>query len=127
MTQIPAWAALTTAILLVVGAAVTLIGALGLLRLQSFYEKVHAPTLGTTCGSGCIALASIIYFTAAGTRPVLHELLIVLFVTVTTPITLMILVRAAMSRDMSESRQSEAGNVTPNETRLSRPPNTDFK
>lgn len=127
MTQIPAWAALTTAILLVVGAAVTLIGALGLLRLQSFYEKVHAPTLGTTCGSGCIALASIIYFTAAGTRPVLHELLVVLFVTVTTPITLMILVRAAMSRDMSESRQSEAGSVAPNETRLGRPPNTDFK
>jgi multicomponent K+:H+ antiporter subunit G len=107
MTQIPAWAALITAILLVAGAAVTLIGTLGLLRLRSFYERVHAPTLGTTLGSACIVLASIIYFTTAGTRLVLHELLIIIFITVTTPITLMILVRAALSRDMSESRHSE--------------------
>ena len=106
MTELPAWATLITAALLVVGAGATLIGALGLLRLQSFYERVHAPTLGTTCGSGCIALASIIYFTAAGTRPVLHELLIITFITVTTPITLMVLVRATLSRGAAERRLS---------------------
>ena len=49
--------------LLFVGAAVTLVGSLGLLRLGSFYERVHAPTLGTTLGTGCIAIASMIYFT----------------------------------------------------------------
>ena len=45
---LPAWAALLTALLVLVGAAVTLIGALGLLRLGTFYARVHAPTLGTT-------------------------------------------------------------------------------
>ena len=73
-----------TAILLVAGAAITLIGALGLLRLRTFYERVHAPTLGTTLGTGCIVMASMIYFSAVGSRPILHELLILLFVTVTT-------------------------------------------
>lgn len=107
MTDIPAWAALITAILLVTGAAVTLIGTLGLIRLQSFYERVHAPTLGTTLGSACIALASMVYFTAAGSRFVWHELLIIIFITVTTPITLMILVRGALARDVSESRHSD--------------------
>jgi multicomponent K+:H+ antiporter subunit G len=34
-----------------------------------------------------------------------HELLIVVFITVTTPISLMILVRAAVLRDESEARQ----------------------
>ena len=88
-----------TAILLVAGAAITLVGALGLVRLGSFYQRVHAPTLGTTLGVTCVALASMIYFSALGTRPILHEALILIFVTITTPITLMILVRAARLRD----------------------------
>ena len=104
--EVPAWAAMITAILLVAGAAVTLIGALGLLRLRTFYERVHAPTLGTTMGTAFIVLASIIYFAAAGTRPALHELLILLFVTITTPVTLMILVRAALLRDRSEKESA---------------------
>src|SRR4051794_30817617 len=101
--QIPAWAAVLTAVLLFLGAAVTLVGSLGLLRLGSFYERVHAPTLGTTFGTASIALASIIFFSALQTRPVLHELLIVVFVTLTAPVTLTILVRAALFRDTSEN------------------------
>ena len=96
--ELPVWAALSTAMLLVSGAAFTLIGSLGLFRFKTFYERVHAPTLGT----GCILLASIIYFTVLQTRPVLHEILIAVFVTVTTPVTLMILVRAALLRDRLE-------------------------
>ena len=96
--------ALLTAALLVAGAAITLVGALGLVRLQTFYQRVHPPTLGTTLGVSCVALASMIYFSALGTRPILHEVLIVIFVTVTTPVTLTILVRAASLRDQSSSR-----------------------
>jgi multicomponent K+:H+ antiporter subunit G len=101
--DIPALAALLTVILLVVGAAITLIGTLGLIRLQTFYQRVHAPTLGTTLGTACIALASMVYFSALGSRPVVHEVLILIFITVTTPITLMILVRAAVSRHEAEN------------------------
>ena len=107
--ELPAWAAVLTAMLLLVGAAVTLIGSLGLLRLGSFYERVHAPTLGTTLGTGCIAIASMIYFSVLGTRPVLHEVLIAVFVTVTTPVTLMVLVRAALFRDRSENTAGVPG------------------
>jgi len=102
--EIPALAATLTALLLVVGAATTLIGALGLLRLRTFYQRVHAPTLGTTLGTAFIAIASMIYFSMAEMRPVLHELLIIIFVIVTTPITLMILVRAAVFRDETENQ-----------------------
>jgi multicomponent K+:H+ antiporter subunit G len=101
--EVPTLSAILTAMLLVVGAAMTLIGSLGLLRLRSFYERVHAPTLGTTLGTTCVALASIIYFSTVEARAVLHELLIIVFVTVTTPITLMVLVRAAVFRDEFES------------------------
>ncbi|MGD9615533.1 MAG: monovalent cation/H(+) antiporter subunit G [Alphaproteobacteria bacterium] len=101
--ELPAWAAVLTAVLLFLGAAVTLIGSLGLIRLGSFYERVHAPTLGATFGTAAIALASMVFFSALQTRPVLHEVLIIVFVTVTTPVTLTVLVRAALFRDRSEN------------------------
>lgn len=107
--ELPAWAAIVTAALILLGAAITLIGSLGLLRLKSFYDRVHAPTLGTTLGTGCILLASMLYFSVLQTRPVLHEILIAVFVTVTTPVTLMILVRAALLRDRWENAQKFGG------------------
>jgi multicomponent K+:H+ antiporter subunit G len=107
-TELPAWAAILTSALLILGAGITLIGSLGLLRLKTFYERVHAPTLGTTLGTGCIILASMTYFTTLETRPVLHEILIAVFVTLTTPVTLMILVRAALLRDRWERLQRQA-------------------
>ena len=104
LAELPPWAALLTAALVLAGAATTLIGSLGLLRLQSFYDRVHAPTLGTTLGTACIALGSMICFSVLQSRPVLHEILIALLVTVTTPVTLMILVRAALFRDSLEGK-----------------------
>ena len=99
--EVSSLVAVITATLLVLGAATTLVGALGLVRLQSFYQRAHSPTLGTAFGVACVALASMIYFSAAGTRPILHEVLILIFVTATTPITLIILVRATRLRDES--------------------------
>jgi multicomponent K+:H+ antiporter subunit G len=110
-----------TAALLIVGAAITLIGSLGLLNLRSFYERVHAPTLGTTLGTVCIALASMVHFSALATRPVLHEVLVVVLVTVTTPVTLMILVRAAVLRDRYEGNEFFMSK-TENRDRQSAPP-----
>lgn len=102
---LPAWAALLTALFLLVGSAVTLIGSLGLLRFSSFYARVHAPTLGTTLGMGSILVGSALYFSVIETRPVVHEILIAGFVTLTTPVTLMLLVRAALYRDRTEGRK----------------------
>ena len=75
--HLPPWAAALTAFLLLVGAAVTLVGSLGLLRFGTFYERVHAPTLGTTLGTVFIAAASIVCFSVLQSRPVLHEILII--------------------------------------------------
>ena len=102
--DLPGWAALLVALLILLGSGLTLVGALGLLRFRSFYERVHAPTLGSTLGMVCILLASALYFSIGQTRPVVHEILIGLFVTVTTPVTLMLLVQATLYRDRQEGR-----------------------
>ena len=50
VSAVPVWMAMLIALLVVLGATLALIGSIGLLRLRSFYERVHAPTLGTTLG-----------------------------------------------------------------------------
>ena len=104
--ELPAWAALLTALLIVLGAALALIGSIGLLRLRSFYERLHAPTLGTTLGTTLILTASVIFFSMLEGRAVLHELLIGAFMIVTTPVTYMLLVRAALHRDSFATNES---------------------
>ena len=98
---LPAWAALLTSFLVLLGAGFTLTGAIGLLRLKTFYERMHAPTLGATWGVAGILLGSIVFFSVLQSRPVLHEVLIAIFATVTTPVTLTLLARAALYRDRS--------------------------
>ena len=104
--DLPVWAALLVSLLLLLGTALSMTGALGLLRLGDFYQRVHAPTLGATLGAGCVLFASMIFFSVLQTRPIVHEVLIAVFVTVTTPVTLMVLVRAAAHRDRSEGNSS---------------------
>ncbi len=100
--DLPLWAAILVSFFLLFGAGLTLIGSVGFLRFKTFYERLHAPTLGTSWGTGGIVMASMIYFTVTQQRPVFHEILIGIFVTVTTPVTLMLLARAALHRDRSE-------------------------
>jgi len=103
--DLPTWAALVVALFMLSGAAMTLIGSLGLIRLKSFYERVHSPTLGATVGVGSMAVASIVCFTADEGYLVLQDILILMFVTLTTPVTLMLLARAAIYRDRVEGEQ----------------------
>lgn len=100
--MLPAWAALLTALLVLIGAGLTLFGAIGTLRFATFFERVHAPTLGTSWGTGAIVLGSIVCFSVLGSRLVVHEILIGVFITITTPVTLMLLARAVLYRDRTE-------------------------
>jgi multicomponent K+:H+ antiporter subunit G len=101
--DLPVWAALPAALLLIAGGLLTLIGALGLLRLRDFYSRMHAPTMGTTLGSGCALIASMLVSSALLGRPVLHEVLLTLFLVITTPITAILLMRAAIYRREARS------------------------
>lgn len=102
VSDLPLWVVIAISALLLLGAGLSLLGAIGLLRLPSFYERIHAPTLATSWGVGAIMLASILYFSIVGSRAVLHEILIGIFVTLTTPVTLILLARAALHRDRVE-------------------------
>lgn len=99
---IPLIVALPAALFLVIGSTLALLGCVGLVRLRSFYDRIHAPTLGTSWGTAGIMLASMLLFSWQQDRAVLHELVIGIFVMATTPVTLMLLGRAALHRDRAE-------------------------
>jgi len=96
--SLPGWVAIPASLLLICGGLFTLIGACGLLRLRNFYERMHPPTMGTTLGTGCILISSMLVSSALLDRPVIQELLITLFVVVTAPVSAITLMRAAISR-----------------------------
>jgi multicomponent K+:H+ antiporter subunit G len=87
------------ALLVVLGALLAALGSWGLLRLKTFDERIHPPTMGTTLGVGFTLIASMLMFSALESRPVLHEVVIAVFAVITTPVTFMLLVRAARYRD----------------------------
>ena len=99
--DLPLWATIPATILLIAGGLLALIGSAGLLRLPDFYARMHPPTMGTTLGTGCVLIASMIVSSALMGRPVIHELLITLFIVITAPVTAMLLIRAAADRRRS--------------------------
>ena len=108
IAQLPGWAALIVSLLLIVGASIVLIGALGLVRLHTFYQRIHGPAITVSLGAGSLLLASMLYFPVAQSRPVVHEVIITLFVLLTAPVVSMMIMRAAVYRDL-RARRADSG------------------
>jgi len=103
-TDLPMWAVIPISLLLVTGGLVTVIGSLALLRLPDFLSRMHGPSMGNTVGTGCVLIASMLTSSALASRPVVHELLITLFIVMSSPVTSMMLVRAALYRDRARKQ-----------------------
>ncbi len=97
---LPGWAAIGVAVLLVLGGLITVIGALGLARLENFYQRIHGPAITITLGAGLVLIASMLFFSVIQSRWVIHEVLISLFIWMTAPVVSMLLMRAAVYRDL---------------------------
>ena len=99
LEQLPPWAAILVALCVVIGASMTLLGGIGVVRLKSFYQRLHAQTLGYSGGTLLIIIASMLMFSLLEGRPVIHEIVIGVFIMITSPITLLMLGRASLRRD----------------------------
>jgi multicomponent K+:H+ antiporter subunit G len=83
------------ALLLVVGGAFALIGAIGLVRFRDFFMRLHAPTKASTLGVGGVLLASMLWHWGNGAWAG-RELLITLFLFVTAPVSANLMAQAAL-------------------------------
>lgn len=86
---------IVVSLFLVVGAFFALVGSIGLVRLPDFYSRLHGPTKSTTLGVGSMLTASAVHFSAGGV-PSLHEILVLLFLFMTAPVSAHLLAKAAI-------------------------------
>ena len=117
--ELSLWVEIPVAVLLVLSGVFTLLGATGLLRMKDYFQRMHPPALASTIGAWCVALASIICFSALKSAPVVHAWLIPVLLAITVPVTTLLLARAALFRKRMagddvpaevSSRQTESGN-----------------
>ena len=115
--DLPLWAQILVAALVFFGALIALMGSVGLLRLKSYFERVHAPSIIATMGCWLIMHATWIYFSVSGQGFVMHSVLIAIFIAVTVPITTIFLMRAALfrSRRAGEDVPPTLSNLVRNE------------
>jgi multicomponent K+:H+ antiporter subunit G len=88
---------LLVAVLLVAGSVFALLGAIGFARFHDFYKRIHGPTKATTLGVGCAVVASCLYFSRLDGGFSSRELLIVLLLFLTAPVSAQILVKSAFT------------------------------
>ncbi|WP_097303038.1 Na+/H+ antiporter subunit G [Pseudomonas chlororaphis] len=118
VSELSWWIEIPVAILLVLGSTFALIGAIGIVRMKDYFQRMHPPALASTLGAWCVALASILYFSGMKSAPVLHAWLIPILLSITVPVTTLLLARAALFRKRMagddvpaevSSRRSESG------------------
>lgn len=81
---------------LIAGAGFVLVGAIGLVRLPDVFSRLHAPTKASTLGVGAVLAGSLVYFTFYRGGFSIHELLVILFLFITAPVSANLLVKAAI-------------------------------
>lgn len=82
--------------LILLGAGFTFVGSLGLARLPDFYTRLHGPTKPTTLGVGSLLVVSAIFFGTHEDGVSLHEILVMLFLFITAPVSAHLLAKAAL-------------------------------
>lgn len=96
--DVPFWLELVIAPLLVGSGLFVLTSAVGFVRLPQFFLRMHPPALAYTAGSWCATLACILYFSVSAERLSLHPWLIIIFLSITVPVTTILLARVALFR-----------------------------
>ena len=104
--EIPLWIEIIASILIVLSGIVTLIGNIGLVKLKYFRRRIHAPTLGNSLGLWFLMAASILISFVLGARLFFHEMLVVIFIFMTSPISWTLLMRSYVLREARDDHES---------------------
>ncbi len=89
------------------GGVFILIGSIGLVRLPDFYMRLHGPTKATTLGMGSLLFSSVLYFWAEMGHFTIHEILIMLFLFITAPVSAHMLAKAARHTEVKVIKRTK--------------------
>ena len=83
--------------LLAVGVSFTFLGAFALIKLPTFFQRIHGPTKASTLGVGCLLACSVLYHWQYGSGFHPRELLITVFLFLTAPVAAHMMSKAALA------------------------------
>lgn len=89
---------IVVAALLLASGGLVLTAAIGLWRLPDFFLRLHAPALASTLAAWLVTLASIVHFSVREPGLSLHAWLVIVLLSITAPMTTLVLARAALFR-----------------------------
>lgn len=95
----PLWVTIPGTVLLVLAGLAIVAGSLGLLRFPEFFARVHGPSMASTAGAVCVLATSMLSSSAIAGAPMLHELLILVLLLGTAPVTSIVMLQAALYRN----------------------------
>ncbi len=98
MSPLPLWAQVTIAALLVLSGVFVLVSAIGFVSLRDFFVRMHPPALAYTFSSWCVSAAAILQLSLIESRVALHSWLIIILLSITVPVTTVLLARLALFR-----------------------------
>lgn len=102
--SLPIWIEPLVAALLLLSAVFVLAAAWFIVRLRSFFDRMHPPALISVAATWCVTLASVIYFSALERTLKIEFWLIALLLGVAAPISTVLLARAALFRGRQQSQ-----------------------
>jgi len=93
------------ALFLLIGSFFTLIGSVGLVKLPDFFMRLHGPTKATTLGVGAMLVASMLYYFSYHDVVRLNELLIIIFLFMTAPVSAHLMSKAALHKKKADEKK----------------------
>ena len=84
--------------LLVASGVLSIVAAIGLVRLKDYFARLHAPALASTGGVWCVTAAAIVYFSAGEGEVVPHAIVVGILMAITAPVTTVLLARTGLFR-----------------------------
>ena len=121
---VPTWIQGVVALLLLGGGGLALTAAIGLVRYGDFFRRMHPPALAATLSALCVTLASSLYFSVLEQQVALYPLLINALLALTTPVTTVLLARAALQRARDSGGEVPPSPPAPKTSPERQPPST---
>lgn len=112
---LPLWVEIVVAALVLAGAALALLSSFGLLRLSTFFERVHMPAIIATLGCWCVTWGTVLFFSVQQGELAVFPLLTAVFIAITVPIPTIFLMRAALfrARQMGKAVPPSVSRIVP--------------
>lgn len=101
--ELPLWTQIVVSLLLLASAVFTLAAAWGVVRLRNFFQRLHPPALAVTWSAWCVSFATIVHFSAQDGQLELRAWVLIILLSITVPITTVLLSRVALFRGRRQS------------------------